>query len=177
VTSSWFHAWLPSRRLVMPARQVLAVTGKFHGTAAGLEFGLALRSDGIAFTWGHGQDGQLGNGGTADSPVPVKVAGLTQVTGISVGWFASSRPGPTASRQSPRCGPGATASGELSDDNGQLGVVLTSSPATRPVNAIAAGSGIVQLAAGAEHMLALKSDGTVVAWPATWAGGVTAPFA
>jgi alpha-tubulin suppressor-like RCC1 family protein len=51
-----------------------------------------------------------------------------------------------------------------SDDNGQLGVVLTSSAATRPVNTIAAGSGIVQLAAGAEHMLALKSDGTVVAW-------------
>ncbi len=54
-----------------------------------LEFGLALRSDGIAFAWGHGQDGQLGNGSTADSPVPVKVAGLTQVTGISAGWFAS----------------------------------------------------------------------------------------
>jgi len=44
------------------------------------------------------------------------------------------------------------------------GRVLTSSAATRPVNTIAAGSGIVQLAAGAEHMLALKSDGTVVAW-------------
>jgi alpha-tubulin suppressor-like RCC1 family protein len=42
--------------------------------------------------------------------------------------------------------------------------VLTSSAATRPVNTIAAGSGIVQLAAGAEHMLALKSDCTVVAW-------------
>jgi alpha-tubulin suppressor-like RCC1 family protein len=41
--------------------------------------------------------------------------------------------------------------------------VLTSSAATRPVNTIAAGSGIVQLAAGAEHMLALKSDGAVVA--------------
>ena len=44
------------------------------------------------------------------------------------------------------------------------GRVLTSSAATRPVNTIAAGSGIVELAAGAEHMLALKSDGTVVAW-------------
>ena len=42
--------------------------------------------------------------------------------------------------------------------------MLTSSPATRPVNTIAAGSGIVQLAAGAEYMLALTWDGTVVAW-------------
>ena len=37
----------------------------------------------------------------------------------------------------------------------------------RPVRTIAAGSGIVQLAAGAEQMLALKSDGTVVARAAT----------
>jgi alpha-tubulin suppressor-like RCC1 family protein len=54
-----------------------------------LEFGLALRSYGIAFAWGHGHDGQLGNASTADSPVPVKVTGLTQVTGISAGWFVS----------------------------------------------------------------------------------------
>jgi alpha-tubulin suppressor-like RCC1 family protein len=40
---------------------------QLHGTAAGLEFCLALCSDGIAFAWGHGQDSQLGNGGTADS--------------------------------------------------------------------------------------------------------------
>ena len=35
---------------------------------------------------------------------------------------------------------------------------------TRPVNAIAAGSGITQLSAGGTHMLALKSDGTVLSW-------------
>ena len=40
-----------------------------------------------------------------------------------------------------------------------------------PANTIAAGSGIVQLAAGAEHMLALKSDGTVVARATTSTGG------
>jgi hypothetical protein len=41
--------------------------------------------------------------------------------------------------------------------------MLTSSAATRPVNTIAAGSGIVQLAVGAEYMLALKS--TALWWP------------
>ena len=35
---------------------------------------------------------------------------------------------------------------------------------TRPVNSIAAGSGITQISAGGSHMLALKSDGTVLAW-------------
>jgi alpha-tubulin suppressor-like RCC1 family protein len=35
---------------------------------------------------------------------------------------------------------------------------------TRPVNAIAAGSGITRLSAGYSHVLALKSNGTVLAW-------------
>ena len=37
---------------------------------------------------------------------------------------------------------------------------------TRPVNTIGAGSGITQLSAGDFHMLALKPDGTVLAWGA-----------
>ena len=32
------------------------------------------------------------------------------------------------------------------------------------MNTIAAGSGITQLAAGDDHMVALKSNGTVLAW-------------
>jgi hypothetical protein len=38
--------------------------------------------------------GQLGNGATSYSPVssPVKIAGLSQVTGISAGWDSSSPP-------------------------------------------------------------------------------------
>ena len=47
---------------------------------------------------------------------------------------------------------------------GELGVAPHSSAVTRPVNAIGAGSGITQLAAGVSHMLALKSDGTVLSW-------------
>ena len=39
--------------------------------------------------WGDNRRGQLGNGGMASSPVPVKVAGLSQVTGISAGFDAS----------------------------------------------------------------------------------------
>jgi alpha-tubulin suppressor-like RCC1 family protein len=35
---------------------------------------------------------------------------------------------------------------------------------TRPVNAIAAGSGITGLSGGTMYMLALKSDGTVLGW-------------
>ena len=35
---------------------------------------------------------------------------------------------------------------------------------TRPVNTIGVGSGITQLSAGDFHVLALKSNGTVLAW-------------
>ena len=70
-----------------PAR--VAVLNGVTKISAGHDFALALRSDGIVFAWGHGQSGQLGNGGTADSSRPVKIAGLSRVTGIAAGWDAS----------------------------------------------------------------------------------------
>jgi len=50
------------------------------------------------------------------------------------------------------------------DTSGQLGNAPASSPVTRPVNTIGAGSGITQLSAGGGHVVALKSNGTVLAW-------------
>src|SRR5262249_8758082 len=48
-------------------------------------------SDGIVFAWGSNRLGQVGNGEMSFSPVsvPVKVTGLSQVTGISAGWDSS----------------------------------------------------------------------------------------
>jgi alpha-tubulin suppressor-like RCC1 family protein len=128
------------------------------GISAGWFASVATRINGISavtsvWTWGNSV-GELGPPGpdqpvdprTGDQEVPAYIAG------ISAG---ATSPRPWA--------PNGSVWSWGSDDNGQLGVVLTSSPATRPVNTIAAGSGIVQLAAGAEHMLALKSDGAVVA--------------
>ena len=50
----------------------------------------------------------------------------------------------------------------------QAGIVFQS--ATRPVNMFAAGSGITQLSASHGHMLALKSNGTVLAWGSNQGG-------
>jgi alpha-tubulin suppressor-like RCC1 family protein len=192
---------------VTPAR--VAVLNGVTKIAAGRDFALALRSDGIVFAWGHGQLGQLGNGGTADSPRPVKIAGLSRVTGIAAGAEASlATENDGVSAVTSVWAWGANQYGELGDGTltghgipervtglpvyiagisagagfaavlgtdgsvwdwganviGELGVAPGSSPVTRPVNAVAAGSGITQLSAGGGHMLALKSDGTVLSW-------------
>jgi alpha-tubulin suppressor-like RCC1 family protein len=207
--------------------------------SAGGSFVLALGSDGTVRAWGDNRRGQLGNGTTASSPVPVKVAGLSGVTGISAGFDASIATrasgisaitsvwtwggndvgqlgdGTLTSRSTPErvsglpvsiagisaggglvghLGPGGTLAGggfaavlgtdgtvwAWGDDSaGQLGNAPSSTPVTRPANTIGAGSGITQLAAGDFHMLALKPDGTVLAWGSNGYGqlgnGSTAP--
>ncbi len=193
----------------------VAVLNHVTKIAAGNDFALALRSDGIVFAWGHGQRGQLGNGGTADSSRPVKIAGLSGVTGISAGAEASLATendslsaltsvwtwggndygelgdGTLADHRTPERVTGIPASiagvsagtafaAVLGTDGsawdwgangiGQLGVAPENSTVTRPVNAFAAGSGITQLSAGGTHVLALKSDGTVLAWGFNQAG-------
>ena len=51
------------------------------------------------------------------------------------------------------------------DDSGQLGNAPDYyHPVTRPVNTIGSGKGITQISAGDAHMVALVSDGTVLAW-------------
>jgi alpha-tubulin suppressor-like RCC1 family protein len=54
--------------------------------AAGCEFSLALRSDGTVWAWGENRVGQLGNGSTASSAVPVQITGVSRVTAIAAGW-------------------------------------------------------------------------------------------
>jgi alpha-tubulin suppressor-like RCC1 family protein len=191
----------------MPAR--VLVLNHITKIAAVGEFALALRSDGIVFAWGDNNRGQLGNGTTADSPVPVKIAGLSQVTGIATGFRSAAAieansisavtsvwtwgkndhgqlgDGTLADHHTPERVTGVPASvagvsvgngftvvlgtdgsvwGWGDNEFGELALAPGDTPLTRPVNGIAAGSHITQLSAGAGHVLALRSDGTVLGW-------------
>ncbi len=57
--------------------------------AAGEKHALALLGNGTVVAWGFNGSGQLGNGTTTESDVPVEVSGLTGATAISGGDFYS----------------------------------------------------------------------------------------
>ena len=58
----------------VPVRVPLPAGITATAVAAGCQFSLALTSKGQVLAWGRGSEGQLGNGGTADSHVAVAVA-------------------------------------------------------------------------------------------------------
>jgi Regulator of chromosome condensation (RCC1) repeat len=123
--------------------------------AAGCEFSLALRSDGTVWAWGGNDNGQLGDGTLTGHATPVRVTqiGAVHIAGAAVGYKSAAILGTDGS---------VWAWGN--DTRGQLGNAPAATPVTRPVNTIRADSGITQVAAGGGDMVALKSDGTVLAW-------------
>ena len=63
---------------------ITAIAGGHNGS-----FSLALKNNGTVWAWGDNSTGQLGNGTTTNSNVPVQVNGLTGVVGIAGGgWHA-----------------------------------------------------------------------------------------
>ncbi|WP_029484857.1 RCC1 domain-containing protein, partial [Deinococcus marmoris] len=69
------------------------VTVTLKGTAlrqrntlqSGSDYSLALKADGTVTAWGYNGGGQLGNGSTVDSTVPVAVGGLRNVVAVTAG--------------------------------------------------------------------------------------------
>jgi alpha-tubulin suppressor-like RCC1 family protein len=87
-----------------------ALTG-VSAVAGGFTHSLALLSNGKVDAWGDNQSGELGNGTTTNSNVPVPVGdGLGQVTGVSAGTVFSlsiGAPAPTVTKVHPQTGPEA----------------------------------------------------------------------
>src|ERR1700733_905940 len=130
----------------------------FTQLAVGGGHSLALSSAGQVYAWGYILDGQLGDGGTASSSVPVVVSGGAIPAGTTFTQIAA----------------GASVSLALSstgqvyawgfDTNGELGNgSMSSSPVPVSVS-VPIGTTFTQIAAGGYHGLALSSTGKVYAW-------------
>ena len=62
-------------------------TGKpFSSLSAGHEHTVAIRGDGVLWSWGRNQHGQLGDGTTADRRVPVQIMAEANWATVCAGW-------------------------------------------------------------------------------------------
>ena len=104
---------------------------------------VALKSDGTVWTWGVNNYGQLGDGTTTDSPTPVQVLGLTDVTVVAAGGVQ------TAALKSD-----GTVWAWGSNVYGQLGDGTTTQSAI-PVQASGL-TGVTAISSGGYHTVALE---------------------
>jgi alpha-tubulin suppressor-like RCC1 family protein len=140
-----------------------ALAGKtVTALASGISHTIALTQDGLVFTWGANGSGQLGNGTTVDSSVPVAVTFVPPADPTIVAVAA-----------------GGSHCLALADDgvlyawgdngSGQLGTALPLPDSSVPIEVTVAGSSlatktVTDIAGGTLHSLALASDGTVHSW-------------
>lgn len=133
--------------------------------AAGTRHNLALRSDGTVLAWGENTFGQLGDGTTVDSdtPVQVKTAGgvdLTDVVAVAAGgWHSVALKGDGSvwawgSDAFRQLGPGFPGPDPFSTEAVQVRVSAAGNPLM----------GVIAIAAGSHHSLALINSGLVAAW-------------
>jgi alpha-tubulin suppressor-like RCC1 family protein len=59
--------------------------GNVIAIAAGYDFNVALKGDGSAWSWGHNDRGQLGDGSTTNRSLPVNISALHNGTVIACG--------------------------------------------------------------------------------------------
>jgi alpha-tubulin suppressor-like RCC1 family protein len=124
--------------------------------AAGTNSTIALKSNGTVVAWGNNNNGQLGVGTTTNSASPLVVPGLSGALAVS----SSSIHTLTLKSNGTVVAWGLNNTGQLGDG--------TTTQRNSPVPVLGLGgaelNGVVAVAAGGNHSVALKSDGTVVAW-------------
>jgi alpha-tubulin suppressor-like RCC1 family protein len=132
--------------------------------AVGSNFACALSSAGAEYCWGQGSSGQLGNGSSTESNVPVLVSGGLTFTQIDTG--ATFACGLTSAGAAYCWGAG---------NQGQLGNGTTTAAQTTPVAVTTSGtplSGVTltQISLGTSFACALSSAGAAYCWGKNQAG-------
>lgn len=114
----------------------------------------ALKNDGLIWAWGYNENGQLGDGTYLNRKTPVQVNGLSHIASLAAGAFhllALKQDGTVWAT-------GYDVDGELGLGNptpyGRINVAVQVTNLTD----------ITAIAAGANHSIALKQDGTVWSW-------------
>jgi hypothetical protein len=113
---------------------------------------LTVRSNGTVWAWGDNFYGELGNGTTSGSTVPVQVNGLSNVIAIAGGYLHS-----LAVRSN------GTVWAWGRNEHGELGNGTSDLDSVVPVQ-VSGLSNVAAVAAGYAYSVALRSDGTVWAW-------------
>ncbi|MFW6056818.1 MAG: RCC1-like domain-containing protein [Chloroflexota bacterium] len=145
--------------------QVSGLTG-VTAVAAGSGHSLAVKSDGTLWTWGWNWEGQLGDGSSgADTNrnTPYQVSGLSSVVAAAGGEHHSL----ALLADGTVWAWGFNPQGQLGNGNYEDKLTPVYVIDGRPANKL---SGVSAIAAGKYHSLALKSDGTVLAWGCNWYG-------
>jgi uncharacterized protein (TIGR03437 family) len=133
--------------------KVSGLTGVFVAIAAGLGHSMALKSDGTVWAWGLNAAGELGNGNTSSTHVPVQVSGLTAMVAIAAGGEHSL----ALASDGTVWAWGFNGAGGLGNGNG------AAMNSNIPVH-VSGLTGAVAIACGEYHSLALTSDGKVWSW-------------
>ncbi len=157
----WISAWLFIFAFCLAASGNVQAKGSMLDpvstqVAEGYVHSCALTSDGRVMCWGSNDDGQLGNGGTAPSSLPIMVPGLTNVVSIAAGRYYS-------------CA--LTTVGRVwcwgFNGSGQLGDGSNSEKYTPTAVGL---DNVVAITAGHEHTCALTTAGAVYCWGANTFG-------
>ncbi len=138
--------------------QVMNLSG-VKAIAAGQVHTLALKSDGTVWAWGANAAGELGDGTTTSHSTPAQVPGLSNVIAIAAKATHSAA---------------LTGDGNVwtwgDNSNGQIGDGTTTNRLSPyMVSGIVSGAfnasgGATTISAGSQFMLALRADGSVLAW-------------
>ena len=125
----------------------------WSSVSAGVYHTAAIKSDGTLWAWGGNEDGQLGDGSTNDSAVPVNVLNSpTPWSSVTAGWSHTSAIRSDGTLWSW----GSNSSGVLGDNSGN--------DSTVPVQEYSESTDWSSIGAGYYHTAAIKSDGTLWTW-------------